>query len=90
MANITMAVKMLELSLGRINELLTATGQQIDTSAAVRYVKILKDECGREINLIENLLSLQRLEAGVQTFESERIHFQTWLEGVMHFALPSQ
>jgi PAS domain S-box-containing protein len=83
MANITMAVKMLELSLGRINELLTTTGQQIDTSAAVRYLKILKDECGREINLIENLLSLQRLEAGVQTFESERIQFQTWLAKVV-------
>lgn len=83
MANITMAVKMLELSLGRIRELLSATGEQIDTSATVRYLKILKDECGREINLIENILGLQRLEAGVQTFDSEVIHFQTWLAKVV-------
>lgn len=83
MANMTMAVKMLELSLGRIRELLSATAQQIDTSAAIRYLQILKDECGREINLIENLLSLQRLEGGVQTFEYESIDLQTWLAKVV-------
>ena len=70
MANITMAVKMLELSLGRIQERLTSARSEIDTNSTARYVQILKDECRREINLIENILDLQRLEAGVQTFNS--------------------
>lgn len=83
MANIRMAVKMLELSLGRINELLTSARPPIDISSTARYLQILKDECGREINLIENILDLQRLEAGVQTFDSEDIHFQTWLPQVV-------
>ncbi|HCF26676.1 MAG TPA: hybrid sensor histidine kinase/response regulator [Cyanobacteria bacterium UBA11049] len=83
MANITMAVKMLELSLGRIQERLTSARSEINTSSTTRYLQILKDECGREINLIENILDLQRLEAGVQTFDSENIHFQTWLPQVV-------
>ena len=83
MANITMAVKMLELSLGRIQERLTSARSEIDTNSTARYVQILKDECRREINLIENILDLQRLEAGVQTFSSEDIHFQTWLPQVV-------
>ena len=81
--NITMAVKMLELSLGRIQERLTSARLEIDTSSTARYLQILKDECGREINLIENILDLQRLEAGVQTFNSEDIYFQTWLPQVV-------
>ena len=83
MANITIAVKMLELSLGRIQERLTSARSEIDTSSTARYLQILKDECGREINLIENILDLQRLEAGVQTFNSEDIYFQTWLPQVV-------
>ena len=81
--NITMAVKMLELSLGRIQERLTSARSEIDTNSTARYVQILKDECRREINLIENILDLQRLEAGVQTFNSEDIYFQTWLPQVV-------
>ncbi|HEY9779992.1 MAG TPA: ATP-binding protein [Leptolyngbyaceae cyanobacterium] len=83
MANITIAVKMLELSLGRIQERLTSARSEIDTNSTARYVQILKDECRREINLIENILDLQRLEAGVQTFNSEDIYFQTWLPQVV-------
>lgn len=79
MANIRMAVKMLELSWERIHKFLNSTAQQIDISSITRYLQILKDECGREINLIENILDLQRLEAGVQTFSFEVIDFQTWL-----------
>jgi len=39
----------------------------------------LNNECEREIALINNLLDLQRLEAGTQLLTKEIIHFQTWL-----------
>lgn len=80
MANIRMAAKMLELSFGRMRVTSTA-GREVESNSAsaARYLQILNDECGREINLIENILDLQRLEAGVQTFDSEVIDFHTWL-----------
>lgn len=80
MTNIKMAVSMLELVLAQSGAFLPTTAQpSSDCSSAARYLQILKDECGREIELINNLLDLQRLEAGVQPLASEIIHFHTWL-----------
>jgi PAS domain S-box-containing protein len=95
MANIRMAVKMLEISLNRIREgaissqieigdslpFGNASGER-DSSASrniQRYLQILKDECSREIELIENILDLQRLEAGGKSFVPEVIHLQKFL-----------
>lgn len=83
LANISMAVRMLEGSLEEIQERLTSTRSKIDTSKTARYLQIVKDECDREKNLINDLLDFQYLEAGVQTFDSENIHFQTWLPQVV-------
>jgi PAS domain S-box-containing protein len=93
MANIRMAVKMLEISLNRTREdtisSLVEVGDSLPCGNASgerdsfasrnvqRYLQILKDECSREIELIENILDLQRLEAGGQTFIPEVIHLQT-------------
>jgi PAS domain S-box-containing protein len=81
MANIRMAAKMLELSFGRMRDFSSTAGREVESNSAsaARYLQILNDECGREISLIENILDLQRLEAGVQTFDSEVIDFHTWL-----------
>ncbi len=80
MANIKMGLKMLGIALERISVFLSTTPHpEADFNLANRYLQILNDECGREINLINNLLDLQRLEAGGQPLVSEVIHFQTWL-----------
>jgi PAS domain S-box-containing protein len=86
MANIRMAVKMLEVSLNRTRDAtscLVEVGDSLRDSVASRniqrYLQILQDECSREIELIENILDLQRLEAGGQTFIPEVIHLQTLL-----------
>jgi len=50
-----------------------------------RYLQILQDESAREINLINDLLNLQRLETGKQTLMLEKIHLQTWLMEVIEF-----
>jgi signal transduction histidine kinase len=44
-----------------------------------RYLQILQDESVREINLINDLLDLQRLETGKQTLMLEQIHLHSFL-----------
>ncbi len=44
-----------------------------------KYLQILKDECDREIDLVDDLLDLQRLEAGKREFNLEVISLQDWL-----------
>jgi len=44
-----------------------------------RYIKILNAECSRETDLINDLLDLQRLEAGGNQIKSEPIKIQVWL-----------
>ncbi|MBC8120809.1 MAG: PAS domain-containing sensor histidine kinase [Gemmatimonadaceae bacterium] len=47
------------------------------------YLQILKKESSREIDLIDNLLDLQRLEAGARFLQSETITLKTWLPALV-------
>lgn len=69
MANIKMAIHMLK-------QFPTATRQE-------RYLKILENECARETELINDLLDLQRLEAGTDSASLEALHLKDWLPGVV-------
>nr|WP_290226651.1 PAS domain S-box protein [Trichocoleus desertorum] len=75
--NIKMAIQMLELSLQRETFLTQAS------SKTGRYLQVLKDECNREISLINDLLDLQRLEVGSQPLNLEIIQPQEWIRGVV-------
>ena len=46
-----------------------------------RYYHILKEECEREISLINDLLDLQRLDVGNHPVQTEPIVLKTWLSG---------
>jgi signal transduction histidine kinase/pSer/pThr/pTyr-binding forkhead associated (FHA) protein len=48
-----------------------------------RYLKILANECARETELINDLLDLQRLEAGVNPIQLEMINPSLWLPNVV-------
>ncbi|MBD2102231.1 PAS domain S-box protein [Leptolyngbya sp. FACHB-261] len=65
MANIKMALRMLQVA---------STPQQQS-----RYLQILHNECAREINLINDLLDLQRLETGPQPLLLSALRLQSWL-----------
>jgi signal transduction histidine kinase len=65
MTNIQMAIELLK----RTNP----------AKAATHYLQILQHEVAREVDLINDLLDLQRLEAGAQSFYPEEIQFQEWL-----------
>ena len=79
MSSIKMAIQMLEITLNQITQLL----DQEQTAKIARYLKIMQDESKREIGLINNLLSLQRLDAGTQPLELETIHLQDWISQVV-------
>ena len=44
-----------------------------------RYYQVLKEECEREISLINDLLDLQRLDGGNHPINLQRINIQHWL-----------
>ncbi|WP_297759747.1 ATP-binding protein [Thermosynechococcus sp.] len=48
-----------------------------------RYLEILANECNRETELINDLLDLQRLEAGRSQIQQEVIDLDSWLPSVL-------
>ncbi|MBW4693104.1 MAG: GAF domain-containing sensor histidine kinase [Lyngbya sp. HA4199-MV5] len=72
-SNMKMSIRMLELAL-----LQRSSNECLDPKPA-QYLQILRDECEREISLINDLLDLQRLEAGTHIAECERLWLQHWL-----------
>jgi len=73
MASIRMATQMLEISLERLGILKT------DSSGISRYFKILQAEGQREINLINDLLDLARLDAGTEPLNLSTISLQLYI-----------
>jgi signal transduction histidine kinase len=65
LTNMKMAIRMLQIS---------TTDEQRQ-----RYLQVLERECSRETNLIEDLLSLQQLEAGAKPLELEEINLAQWI-----------
>ncbi|MGB3496243.1 MAG: response regulator [Elainellaceae cyanobacterium] len=47
-----------------------------------RYVDILQQECSREINLINSLVELHRLENNERPIQLESINLQTWMPAI--------
>lgn len=65
LANMKVAIRML---------ILTSGGSQYE-----RYLRILETECNREIKLVNNLLDLQRLEAGAEPMTPSSILLSEWI-----------
>ncbi|MDX2096592.1 MAG: HAMP domain-containing sensor histidine kinase [Leptolyngbyaceae cyanobacterium bins.59] len=81
MANIKMAIRMLNLSMQQTQEKPHPLPDH--NNKVARYLKILQDECDREITLINDLLDLQRLEAQQQPIFLEVIDLQSWISRVI-------
>lgn len=69
MANMRMAIEMLKVAKS--------------PEASQRYLTILQRECDRELELIEDLLDLQRLEAGAHVQNLAEIDLQSWLPDIL-------
>jgi PAS domain S-box-containing protein len=95
MSSIKMAIEMLEITLLKNQsnhhadesiQLPPNVSQRVD-----RYFKILQKECDREIDLINNLLDLSRLEAEIEPIKLSKINLLTWLpEIIQPFAEQAQ
>lgn len=75
MANIKMAAQMLEITLQPLN---------IKDGRSQRYLNILKEECSRETNLINDLLDLSRLEMGRVELSLSEINLSLWLSHILN------
>ena len=75
-SNMKMAIRMLLFALNQETP-------QLENSKAARYLNILQNECDREIDLIDDLLALQSLEAGDQSMVLETIQLQNWLPRIV-------
>lgn len=84
LSNMKVAVQMLAIALNQQMPLFSDMAKPIaERSRIARYFQILQDECEREISLIDDLLDLQRLDAGVQPLVLETIDLESWLSQVV-------
>lgn len=80
LSNMKVAVQMLAIALNQQMPLFSEMAKPTaERSKIARYFQILQNECEREISLIDDLLDLQRLNAGVQPLVLETIDIESWL-----------
>ncbi|NJO43383.1 MAG: response regulator [Cyanobacteria bacterium CRU_2_1] len=80
MANIQIAVQLLDNLASQVKEQYGDTVLQNPNYAkGLTYLQIIKAECDQEINLINDLLDLQRLEVGDQPVDLVPIDLKEWL-----------
>jgi PAS domain S-box-containing protein len=72
--NIKMASQLLELVIAQL---------QLDDARLDRYMAILRQECNQEIELINDLLDLQQLEAGMRSLNFIEVNLKRWLPRVV-------
>ncbi|MGV0026075.1 sensor histidine kinase [Phormidesmis priestleyi] len=70
MANMKVAIRMLQVSTNH--------------EKRARYLEILQQECDRETALINDLLDLQRIEAGADITEMQSLSLQDWLPPIVN------
>lgn len=76
-SNMKMSIHLLEMTLQRGN-VHNGSAPKIN-----QYLQILKNECEREISLINDLLDLQRLEAGRQALALNTVQIQQWIQQIV-------
>lgn len=60
------------------------TKPNVEQGRIARYYRILKEECEREISLINDLLDLQRLDAGSHDLALQTIPLDEWLPALVN------
>lgn len=82
-STIKMAIQMLTLALGREGLLPDPSKPSLSANKIAHYLKILNDECNREIGLITDLLDMQQLEAGTHTPTIQLIELSSYLHRIL-------
>jgi signal transduction histidine kinase/DNA-binding response OmpR family regulator len=84
-SNMKMAIQMLEVLIEKKDDWCKneIANQNPENHPAYRYFALLNDECDREMNLINDLLHLQQLNAGAHPLEKTIIHLQDWIPHII-------
>lgn len=91
LANMSIAIKMINNALGSLENHLLSTTAQANLINVVRYIQILEQECDRETALVNDLLDLEGAKAGNQDGIPQSIYFPAFLERIVHpFKLRAQ
>ncbi|MBD3884553.1 PAS domain-containing protein [Phormidium tenue FACHB-886] len=81
--NIRMALRMLKIALEQERAAVEEATKLEKRNTVDRYLNISDTECNREISLINDLLDLQRFEAGEHPLSMEPIRLHDWLPQVV-------
>lgn len=81
LSNIKMAISMLETVMNQ-HGILQSTVSPISVSIA-RYLRIIRQECERELNLVDDLLNMRIMDTETYPLELTYIHLQSWLTGIV-------
>ncbi|MBE9007865.1 response regulator [Fortiea sp. LEGE XX443] len=77
LSNIKMAITMLENLLDRRR--MINSGKPPEFQSVAYYLNIVRYECERELNLIDDLLNMRFIDADMYPLELSAIHLQDWL-----------
>lgn len=77
LANIKMATRMLTIALDQLDLLAQSTGSS--ATPISRYIDILQQETEQELQLVNNLLDIQHMQAETYSFALSLLHLQTWM-----------
>mgnify|MGYP000011021436 FL=1 len=77
--NIKMAMRLLKTSLNEDRQI----ADLLSGHRAEKYLAILEQECDREVELINNILELQRLELANEKIAIEAVEIQAWLQNAI-------
>jgi PAS domain S-box-containing protein len=77
LSNIKMAIMMLESLLDRRR--MIQSGKPPEIQSVTHYINILRYECERELNLVDDLLNMRLLDADIYPLELTSIRLQDWL-----------
>jgi signal transduction histidine kinase len=83
-ANIKLVVQLLTRLTNRGQTWLQNIADSAEQDGKVeKYLDVLQDECERELHLIEDLLNLQHIEAGVYALQPTIIQLQDWIPHIV-------
>lgn len=77
LANIKMATQMLTIALDQLD--LLAQSTELSATPISRYINILQQETEQELQLVNNLLDIQQMQAGTYSFTLSLLQLQTWM-----------
>jgi PAS domain S-box-containing protein len=82
LSNIKMAISMLENVMNQ-QSVLPSIAPPVSASVA-RYVGIIRQECERELNLVDDLLNMRIMDTETYPLELTQIHLQSWLSEIVN------